>query len=167
MMSGSPGKVPLLVMVGVARCRRRISTRVARALEKYDLCPRLPVKSGLRRSPQRQVGVRYWPGRRRVSGLRSGRATPSKHVSPCAESPLPGLSTEMPWGSHYAGLKLGNVLFQCRHGCSGSAPQTLLAHFPEPTFHRIEPRAAGGSVVDVESWMIAQPLTYVGVFVAE
>ena len=30
---------------------------------------------------------------------------------------------------------------------------------------KAEPRAAGGNVVDVPSWMIAQPLTHVGVFV--
>jgi hypothetical protein len=29
----------------------------------------------------------------------------------------------------------------------------------------IEPRAAGGSVVDVKSWMGGQPLLHVGVFV--
>ena len=43
--------------------------------------------------------------------------------------------------------------------------QAFSVHFPEQTFHLIEPRTAGGSVMDVESRTRSQPSLYVRVFV--
>ena len=43
--------------------------------------------------------------------------------------------------------------------------QAFSVHFPEQTFHLIEPRTAGGSVMDMESRTLSQPSLYVRVFV--
>src|ERR1039458_2036443 len=53
--------------------------------------PRWPVNR-VRRQGRRE-SVRYWPERRRACWLNSGRATPPKCVSPCAESPRRWLSS--------------------------------------------------------------------------
>src|ERR1700688_1162674 len=49
--------------------------------------------------------------------------------------------------------KLSNILLQCLNRVRGSVLQAFTGHFPEHTFHLIEPRTAGGSVMDMKSWM--------------
>src|SRR5438034_3466211 len=61
--------------------------------------------------------------------------------------------------------KLSYILLQCFDRGRGSVLEAFSAHFPEHTFHLIEPGTAGGSVMDAESWMLGQPSLHVGVFV--
>jgi hypothetical protein len=75
--------------------------------------------------PDRRDSDRYWPGRRRVSWLRRCRATPPRRVSPCAESPQPGLSSGMAWGSDCADPNVPQWLFPVprrypRNGVAGT-----------------------------------------------
>src|SRR5438034_11179725 len=44
--------------------------------------------------------------------------------------------------------KLSYILLQCFDRGRGSVLEAFSAHFPEHTFHLIEPRTAGGSVMD-------------------
>src|SRR5665213_1190704 len=43
---------------------------------------------------------------------------------------------------------LSDILPQCRDHCRGSVLQAFPGHLPAHTFHLIEPRTAGGSVMD-------------------
>src|SRR5208283_3802749 len=61
--------------------------------------------------------------------------------------------------------KPGNILLQCLDSWNGSILEAFPVYFPEQTFHLIEPRTAGGSVVDVEARTLSQPSLHVSVFV--
>jgi hypothetical protein len=60
-----------------------------------------------------------------------------------------------------------NGFFQCLDTVYGTAAQTLCFTSTKHAFYGIQPRAAGGRVVDVESRVLAQPLAHRGVFVGQ
>src|SRR5579859_4520465 len=51
--------------------------------------------------------------------------------------------------------KLSNILLQGLDRGRRSVLQAFPVYFPEHTFYLIEPRTAGGSVMDMEAWMLS------------